>query len=134
MLRDLLTTALRDDPDPHRPPPAIPLARDDLALLGLVDLVVDHEADEALLPVLKVLAGREISLDLYHYLVSAVVARRRPPLVRALLEHAETEMRRDRLQVLVESLALVPGGEVQAARDELERRLAARGPVARPED
>lgn len=125
MLRDLLTTAFRLSQRSDRPP-SIPVARDDLALLGLIDLLVEHESDGELLPVLGNLAASPMSLDLYHYLVSAVVARRRPDQVVMLIERSELEMDRDRLALLAEALALVPGPEAAVAVTRVEERLAAR--------
>lgn len=125
VLRDLLAPALRAPARPDRPP-VIPVARDDLALLGLVDLLVEHERDGELLPLLGNFAASPISLDLYHYLVSAVVARRRPAQVTVLIERADLEMDRDRLAMLAEALGMLPGPEAAGAVARIEERLASR--------
>lgn len=104
-----------------------PLA--DMALLGYCDLLVDHDRDDALLPRLANFLASTTALEVYHSVATTMAASRRPPLVLVLLEHASTAFGRDKLAILVDALALIPGSEATAARAGLNARLADAAPA-----
>lgn len=98
---------------------------DDLVLVGLFDLLLSHPAgtehEERIVAFLR----ETERLEVFHYLVATIVARRKTALVRALLDQAERERDPARAHSLSEALALRPDSpERDAALAALDRVLA----------
>lgn len=77
---------------------------DEVVALGLCDLFVRHQPDEALCTAMAEFMRRAASPELYHYLAAAIVAERREDLLAALAEVARAETNRDKLRALAEAL------------------------------
>lgn len=104
---------------------AAPFARDrrEVVLLGLCDVFVDHREDDALLPAASAFLDTTRSLDVYGYLVAAMVASRRDALMGLLSEHASNERWRPKLEALADALQLSPDPRAADARRLIAARL-----------
>ena len=80
--------------------------RDELVLLGLVDLVLGHPEKERLAPILLTLISESDRLDVVRYAAAAIVAGREPALVEGLRSRAGLSGRRGEL--VREALLLLP--------------------------
>jgi hypothetical protein len=100
---------------------------DETVLLGVCDLLVEHAADNALLPAARtMLAAPYVSAEVFHYFVAAVVAARRADLMGLVLEWAKVESRREHLRALAEALPLARGDDrVEAVLTGVRRQLEA---------
>jgi hypothetical protein len=100
----------------EKPPAAV--------LLGLVDLLINHQTGphgrDFLLEQLA--AGRD--LDLYRYIVMSMVASGRPPLLDDLVSLAKTASDKRKLQVLAEAFELLAHQpQFRTAAADIRRRL-----------
>ena len=82
--------------------------RDELVLLGLVDLLLGHPEKERLAPILIALVTESEQMDVVRYAAAAIVAGREPTLIEGLRSRAGLAGRRGEL--VREALALLPGG------------------------
>lgn len=97
---------------------------DDAVGVGLLDLLIDHEAWERFAPVVAERIASARSEHVFHFGAVAVVASRRAPLVAGLIEVAARERRTARLRILREALALrAHDPAVAAAIAGIEERL-----------
>ena len=98
----------------------------ELILVGYADLLIEHAADARLAQALDSLLRDCESIDVYRYAVTAIVASRRADLLGLLVARASNEGATERVEVLVEGLALLRGdGEVERLMGELRARLGA---------
>jgi hypothetical protein len=81
--------------------------RDELVLLGLVDLLLGHPEKERLAPILIALVTESEQMDVVRYAAAAIVAGREPTLIEGLRSRAGLAGRRGEL--VREALALLPG-------------------------
>lgn len=82
-------------------------SRDEVVLLGLIDLLLDHADRARFGPVLlDLLAG--VPLDVFRYGATLLVARREVALLRALGDKAEVTGHRPRAGALAEAVKLLP--------------------------
>lgn len=104
---------------------AAPFAGDrrEVVLLGLCDLLVEHREDDALLPAASAFLASTRSLDVYSYLVAAMVASRRDALMSLLRAHADAERWRPKLEALADALQLSPDPRAADARRVIAARL-----------
>jgi hypothetical protein len=80
--------------------------RDEIALLGVIDLLIAHSDRSTFTPVLIDFLRATALLDVYRYGVHAMVAARRPDLIAELGTLAESERRQAQLAILREALGL----------------------------
>jgi hypothetical protein len=78
----------------------------DVVRLGLFELLLGHACWMDYRAEIASAIHRADSPDLYHFLVTAVVASRRPELLADLLEIARHERSRPRLESLIQALEL----------------------------
>lgn len=97
---------------------------DDAVGVGLLDLLIDHEAWERFASVVAERIASARSEHVFHFGAVAVVASRKAPLIAGLLELAEAERRPGRLRILAEALALrAHEPAVRRVVEGIERRL-----------
>ena len=98
---------------------------DDVVLLGVCDLVIEHEPH----PTLAEFTGRFLRAseryDVYHYFATAVVASHRPDLIALLVDAAPLETDRLKLKSLLDALELIGGDpDIDVAVALLREKLA----------
>ena len=99
-------------------------ASDDAIHAALVDLLVASEDGEPLITGDVVRWLRTVSLDVYHFAVTALVASRRPGLHAIAATLVAEEFRRDHLTIAVEALANARGSQsLQDAHATVRDRL-----------
>ncbi len=99
---------------------------DDVVLLGLCDLVIEHEPHPAVVDFARGFLRASDRYDVYHYFVTAIVASHRADLIGLLLEAGPLETDRLKLKSLVDALELIRGEpEVDGAAARLLNKLAA---------
>ncbi len=99
---------------------------DDIVLLGLCDLAIEHEPHPAVVDFARGFLRASDRYDVYHYFVTAIVASHRPDLISLLLEAGPLETDRLKLKSLVDALELIRGEpEVDGAAAGLRDKLAA---------
>lgn len=94
-------------------------ADDEMVLVGLVDLLLGHEAWAEHVDDLDELVSRTAHDAVFHYAVLAIVASRKRPLIERVIDLARNVRTAERARSLLEALSLLPEGEVEAA--DLER-------------
>ena len=107
---------------PHPDSDDRPRRLDDVALLGLCDLLIALELDDTVARALRQYL-RVSSLDVYAVLATSIVASRRPELIALFLESLPTEVGQPRLKIALDALRLAPQTpEVEAATARLVER------------
>ncbi len=115
------------------PPPLLPslverhlASEDGIVLVGLFDLLLVHESWEEHRATIRDFLGATRSADLFHYLVMAIIASRKPQLIDDLVRMAAVECSPPKMQSLVHGFELIeaePG--IQALLEKLRRRMPA---------
>ena len=98
---------------------------DDIVLVGLCDLVIEHEPDPETLTIARSLMAMPERYEVYHYLAASIVASHRADLIALLVEAVPTETDRLKLQSLADALDLIPGEpEIAAVARQAREKLA----------
>lgn len=93
----------------------------EMALLGVFDLIFEHPERAAFAPFVESFLETTKQIDIYRYVVTAIVARREPALIDLLRTQLETGTSREKEVVVQESLTLL-GGPSVAPRAPKRRR------------
>lgn len=97
-------------------------SRDEIALVGLLDLLLEHPRAEAVAPRLRQWLDDTDLLDAYRYAVAAIVAKRSTAFTKVLLEHGAVTRDPAKQALLLDSLDLVASDPaVQAVTEQLRR-------------
>lgn len=124
-LRPLLELYAPDPGSNDRPRPL-----DDVALLGLCDLLITLELDDTVARALGQFL-RSSSLDVYAVLATSIVAGRRPELIALFLESLPTEVGQPRLRIALDALRHAPQTpDVEAATARLIERTTSEPTLA----
>jgi hypothetical protein len=90
----------------------------EVALLGVFDLILEHPDRAAFAAFIEEFIETTKQIDVFRYVVAAIVARRDPTLIEVLRKQVETGTSREKEGILQESLALLapPGASSGPAR------------------
>jgi hypothetical protein len=96
--------------------------------IGLVDLLVSHQADPNALVMLRKVIDEDEDIEVFHYAAAALAASRNEELIETLVEIAEAEHDTDRLISLEDALVLLPSdAQAAAALERVRGILETRG-------
>ena len=105
---------------------SVATSEDDVLLLGLCDLIVDHEPHALLTETARRIFAAPDQDEIFGYLAAAAIARRRDDLIAALLAALKRETSPTRRKIAAHALELAAPS---AAVDEARALLADRGPT-----
>jgi hypothetical protein len=101
-------------------------SQDEVALIGLFDLILERPDRERRLDVIRQFLRATRVYHAYHYLATLLATSRNNDLIEELLQSTQNERNPRKIQLLLDALALAPDtAEVRAVVERLQERMRA---------
>lgn len=99
--------------------------KDDVVLLGLFDLLLAHSKESACLSFIEAFLRETQRYDLYHYVLTTIIANHASQAWNLLLKVAQEEREAEKMQLLISALTLVQqDSTIEQLIRELQQKIA----------
>ncbi len=99
--------------------------KDDMVLLGLFDLLLTSSKESASLSFIEAFLRETQRYDIYHYVLTTIIANHSSQAWKLLLKEAQDEREPEKIQLLLSALTLVPHDPaIEQVRRELQQKLS----------